>query len=149
MRRCPLGLRRARNRALRFTAASKNTFRGRFPGNDRALVSPREGRAGTGGGTEPPGPCAALVAGLAEEPRVLSHKDMCLVFCAFASWAVKTSDLQAPDAWKTSTYSARLDWAGRAPGDAWHAGKQRYLYRGGKHGVFLLFQSPFRACSLL
>uniref|UniRef100_A0A8B9P4Z0 Uncharacterized protein n=2 Tax=Apteryx TaxID=8821 RepID=A0A8B9P4Z0_APTOW len=26
---------------------------------------------------------------------------MCLVFCAFASWAVKTSDLQAPDAWKT------------------------------------------------
>ncbi|NWV62889.1 PERM1 protein, partial [Malurus elegans] len=29
------------------------------------------------------------------------HKDMCLVFCAFASWAVKTSDLQAPDAWKT------------------------------------------------
>ncbi|XP_030819912.1 PGC-1 and ERR-induced regulator in muscle protein 1 [Camarhynchus parvulus] len=36
-----------------------------------------------------------------EEPRVLSHKDMCLVFCAFASWAVKTSDLQAPDAWKT------------------------------------------------
>ncbi|NXH46656.1 PERM1 protein, partial [Dicaeum eximium] len=37
----------------------------------------------------------------AEDPRVLSHKDMCLVFCAFASWAVKTSDLQAPDAWKT------------------------------------------------
>ncbi|NWT08502.1 PERM1 protein, partial [Vireo altiloquus] len=36
-----------------------------------------------------------------EDPRVLSHKDMCLVFCAFASWAVKTSDLQAPDAWKT------------------------------------------------
>ncbi|XP_062363406.1 PGC-1 and ERR-induced regulator in muscle protein 1 [Cinclus cinclus] len=39
--------------------------------------------------------------GAAEDPRVLSHKDMCLVFCAFASWAVKTSDLQAPDAWKT------------------------------------------------
>uniref|UniRef100_A0A8C0ANH7 Uncharacterized protein n=1 Tax=Buteo japonicus TaxID=224669 RepID=A0A8C0ANH7_9AVES len=32
---------------------------------------------------------------------------MCLVFCAFASWAVKTSDLQAPDAWKTSTYGAQ------------------------------------------
>uniref|UniRef100_A0A8D0BSP4 Uncharacterized protein n=1 Tax=Salvator merianae TaxID=96440 RepID=A0A8D0BSP4_SALMN len=25
---------------------------------------------------------------------------MCLGFLAFASWAVKTSDLQAPDAWK-------------------------------------------------
>ncbi|XP_030363594.1 PGC-1 and ERR-induced regulator in muscle protein 1 [Strigops habroptila] len=34
-------------------------------------------------------------------PLALTHKDMCLVFCAFASWAVKTSDLQAPDAWKT------------------------------------------------
>ncbi|KFV72310.1 Uncharacterized protein C1orf170, partial [Dryobates pubescens] len=32
---------------------------------------------------------------------------MCLVFCAFASWAVKTSDLQAPDAWKTSKYGAQ------------------------------------------
>ncbi|KAM6109020.1 PGC-1 and ERR-induced regulator in muscle protein 1 [Pterocles gutturalis] len=36
-----------------------------------------------------------------EVPLALTHKDMCLVFCAFASWAVKTSDLQAPDAWKT------------------------------------------------
>ncbi|NXI12764.1 PERM1 protein, partial [Irena cyanogastra] len=44
---------------------------------------------------------ALALRGAAEEPRVLSHKDMCLVFCAFASWAVKTSDLQAPDAWKT------------------------------------------------
>uniref|UniRef100_A0A7M4E3E8 PPARGC1 and ESRR induced regulator, muscle 1 n=2 Tax=Crocodylus porosus TaxID=8502 RepID=A0A7M4E3E8_CROPO len=26
---------------------------------------------------------------------------MCLVFVAFASWALKTSNLQAPDAWKT------------------------------------------------
>ncbi|NWY99485.1 PERM1 protein, partial [Loxia curvirostra] len=43
----------------------------------------------------------ALRGKSSEEPRVLSHKDMCLVFCAFASWAVKTSDLQAPDAWKT------------------------------------------------
>uniref|UniRef100_A0A8D2MB31 Uncharacterized protein n=1 Tax=Zonotrichia albicollis TaxID=44394 RepID=A0A8D2MB31_ZONAL len=42
---------------------------------------------------------------------------MCLVFCAFASWAVKTSDLQAPDAWKTSTYSASLERGGRALGD--------------------------------
>ncbi|XP_077167840.1 PGC-1 and ERR-induced regulator in muscle protein 1 isoform X2 [Paroedura picta] len=30
----------------------------------------------------------------------LTHRDMCLVFVAFASWAVKTSNLQAPDAWK-------------------------------------------------
>ncbi|NXI85890.1 PERM1 protein, partial [Rhipidura dahli] len=44
---------------------------------------------------------ALALRGAAEDPRVLSHKDMCLVFCAFASWAMKTSDLQAPDAWKT------------------------------------------------
>ncbi|NWU79442.1 PERM1 protein, partial [Onychorhynchus coronatus] len=43
----------------------------------------------------------ALRGKASEDPRVLTHKDMCLVFCAFASWAVKTSDLQAPDAWKT------------------------------------------------
>nr|XP_056721393.1 PGC-1 and ERR-induced regulator in muscle protein 1 [Euleptes europaea] len=30
----------------------------------------------------------------------LTHRDMCLGFVAFASWAVKTSNLQAPDAWK-------------------------------------------------
>ncbi|CAM5166817.1 unnamed protein product [Eretmochelys imbricata] len=34
-------------------------------------------------------------------PLALTQEDMCLVFVAFASWAVKTSDLQAPDAWKT------------------------------------------------
>ncbi|NXG06286.1 PERM1 protein, partial [Sakesphorus luctuosus] len=44
---------------------------------------------------------ALALRGTAEDPRVLTNKDMCLVFCAFASWAVKTSDLQAPDAWKT------------------------------------------------
>ncbi|NXP20993.1 PERM1 protein, partial [Scytalopus superciliaris] len=44
---------------------------------------------------------ALALRGTAGDPRVLTHKDMCLVFCAFASWAVKTSDLQAPDAWKT------------------------------------------------
>ncbi|NWV29600.1 PERM1 protein, partial [Origma solitaria] len=43
----------------------------------------------------------ALRGKSSEDPRLLSQKDMCLVFCAFASWAVKTSDLQAPDAWKT------------------------------------------------
>ncbi|NXH24677.1 PERM1 protein, partial [Myiagra hebetior] len=47
------------------------------------------------------GTALALRGAAAGEPRVLSHKDMCLVFCAFASWAVRTSDLQAPDAWKT------------------------------------------------
>uniref|UniRef100_A0A8C6D6F5 PPARGC1 and ESRR induced regulator, muscle 1 n=1 Tax=Moschus moschiferus TaxID=68415 RepID=A0A8C6D6F5_MOSMO len=30
-----------------------------------------------------------------------SQKDMCMVFVAFATWAVRTSDLHAPDAWKT------------------------------------------------
>ncbi|NWT38218.1 PERM1 protein, partial [Chroicocephalus maculipennis] len=44
---------------------------------------------------------ALALRGGPEAPLALTHKDMCLVFCAFASWAVKTSDLQAPDAWKT------------------------------------------------
>ncbi|XP_051493529.1 PGC-1 and ERR-induced regulator in muscle protein 1 isoform X2 [Apus apus] len=44
---------------------------------------------------------ALALTGTPEVPLALTHKDMCLVFCAFASWAVKTSDLQAPDAWKT------------------------------------------------
>lgn len=41
------------------------------------------------------------------EPRgpltsfTFSQNDMCLVFVAFATWAVRTSDLHAPDAWKT------------------------------------------------
>ncbi|XP_053431752.1 PGC-1 and ERR-induced regulator in muscle protein 1 [Nycticebus coucang] len=30
-----------------------------------------------------------------------SQNDMCLVFVAFATWAVRTSDLHSPDAWKT------------------------------------------------
>ncbi|XP_054031817.1 PGC-1 and ERR-induced regulator in muscle protein 1 [Dryobates pubescens] len=54
------------------------------------------------GQTEPEGLGMALaLRGGPESPLALTHKDMCLVFCAFASWAVKTSDLQAPDAWKT------------------------------------------------
>ncbi|NXO05029.1 PERM1 protein, partial [Rhinopomastus cyanomelas] len=44
---------------------------------------------------------ALVLRGDPESPLALTQKDMCLVFCAFASWAVKTSDLQAPDAWKT------------------------------------------------
>ncbi|KAM8989753.1 PGC-1 and ERR-induced regulator in muscle protein 1 isoform 1-T2 [Ara ararauna] len=44
---------------------------------------------------------ALALRGNPQIPLALTHKDMCLVFCAFASWAVKTSDLQAPDAWKT------------------------------------------------
>lgn len=41
------------------------------------------------------------------EPRdpltsfTFSQNDMCLVFVAFATWAVRTSDLHTPDAWKT------------------------------------------------
>ncbi|XP_009989656.1 PREDICTED: PGC-1 and ERR-induced regulator in muscle protein 1-like, partial [Tauraco erythrolophus] len=51
---------------------------------------------------QPEGPDMALaLTGRPQAPLALTHKDMCLVFCAFASWAVKTSDLQAPDAWKT------------------------------------------------
>ncbi|NXE26121.1 PERM1 protein, partial [Ardeotis kori] len=54
------------------------------------------------GQVRPEGLDAALaLTGRPEAPLALTHKDMCLVFCAFASWAVKTSDLQAPDAWKT------------------------------------------------
>lgn len=56
---------------------------------------------------------------------MLSHKDMCLVFCAFASWAVKTSDLQAPDAWKTGMCSARLERGGKGSGREINPG---YLY---------------------
>uniref|UniRef100_A0A663LTF6 Uncharacterized protein n=1 Tax=Athene cunicularia TaxID=194338 RepID=A0A663LTF6_ATHCN len=40
---------------------------------------------------------------------------MCLVFCAFASWAVKTSDLQAPDAWKTTVGQVCIPSFGPAP----------------------------------
>lgn len=34
-------------------------------------------------------------------PLTFSQNDMCLVFVAFATWAVRTSDLHTPDAWKT------------------------------------------------
>ncbi|XP_074831658.1 PGC-1 and ERR-induced regulator in muscle protein 1 [Carettochelys insculpta] len=45
-----------------------------------------------------------MAPALAERPHpplALTQEDLCLVFVAFASWAVKTSNLQAPDAWKT------------------------------------------------
>ncbi|XP_019513962.1 PREDICTED: PGC-1 and ERR-induced regulator in muscle protein 1 [Hipposideros armiger] len=48
-----------------------------------------------------------LVVRQAGEPRgpltafTFSQNDMCLVFVAFATWAVRTSDLHTPDAWKT------------------------------------------------
>lgn len=58
-----------------------------------------------------PSPTAAeqldLVLRQAGEPLgpltsfTFSQKDMCLVFVAFATWAVRSSDLHAPDAWKT------------------------------------------------
>uniref|UniRef100_A0A8C3NEJ1 Uncharacterized protein n=1 Tax=Geospiza parvula TaxID=87175 RepID=A0A8C3NEJ1_GEOPR len=75
---------------------------------------------------------------------------MCLVFCAFASWAVKTSDLQAPDAWKTSTCSARLERAGKGSRGRWQGGKSGYLYLQlplGKCSLFLVLQSRFCAFS--
>ncbi|NWH77236.1 PERM1 protein, partial [Piaya cayana] len=53
------------------------------------------------GQTQPGVDMTLALTGRPEAPLTLTHKDMCLVFCAFASWAVKTSDLQAPDAWKT------------------------------------------------
>ncbi|XP_025906863.1 PGC-1 and ERR-induced regulator in muscle protein 1 [Nothoprocta perdicaria] len=60
------------------------------------LAPPGCGRA------QPGAPDMTLaLTGRPAAPLVLTHKDMCLVFCAFASWAVRTSDLQAPDAWKT------------------------------------------------
>ncbi|NXM64561.1 PERM1 protein, partial [Illadopsis cleaveri] len=80
---------------------------GQAPSPSQALVPRRSGEelalVPLGGAQVWPedGDTALALAGAAEDPRVLSHKDMCLVFCAFASWAVKTSDLQAPDAWKT------------------------------------------------
>ncbi|NXP78974.1 PERM1 protein, partial [Ramphastos sulfuratus] len=78
-----------------------------------------------GGQAQPEGVDMALaLRGGPERPLALTHKDMCLVFCAFASWAVKTSDLQAPDAWKTSMYGAlsggrrvgRVSWWGEGQG---------------------------------
>ncbi|CAK7318046.1 PGC-1 and ERR-induced regulator in muscle protein 1 [Vulpes lagopus] len=67
---------------------------------------------GVGPGTLPePSPATAeqlsLAVKQAGEPRDLltsftfSQNDMCLVFVAFATWAVRTSDLHTPDAWKT------------------------------------------------
>ncbi|KAK1204520.1 PERM1 protein, partial [Pygoscelis papua] len=84
-------------------------IRGQAPG-PQALVRRRSGEklplvplAPLGRGqVQPEGLDMALaLTGRPEAPLALTHKDMCLVFCAFASWAVKTSDLQAPDAWKT------------------------------------------------
>ena len=44
---------------------------------------------------------------------------MCMVFVAFATWAVRTSDLHAPDAWKTGLwgrggvgYCPEVQWRG-------------------------------------
>ncbi|NXK56152.1 PERM1 protein, partial [Chauna torquata] len=84
-------------------------------GRGQVPVSPALVRRGSGeqltlvplaalgrGQVQPQGLDMALaLRGRPEAPLPLTHKDMCLVFCAFASWAVKTSDLQAPDAWKT------------------------------------------------
>ncbi|XP_044092191.1 PGC-1 and ERR-induced regulator in muscle protein 1 [Neovison vison] len=67
---------------------------------------------GVGPGTPPePSPTTAEQLSLAVRQAgglrgplpslTLSQNDMCLVFVAFATWAVRTSDLHTPDAWKT------------------------------------------------
>ncbi|KAJ1145057.1 hypothetical protein NDU88_011349 [Pleurodeles waltl] len=45
---------------------------------------------------------AIAIRGAHPRQLVIGQGDMCLVFLAFATWAVKTTDLQAPDAWKTA-----------------------------------------------
>ncbi|XP_041275489.1 PGC-1 and ERR-induced regulator in muscle protein 1 isoform X2 [Onychostruthus taczanowskii] len=93
--------------ALRSLLQRQGQLRGGQASTSQALVPRRSGEelalVPLGGAQVWPEDAdeALALRGAAEEPRVLSHKDMCLVFCAFASWAVKTSDLQAPDAWKT------------------------------------------------
>nr|XP_008529839.1 PREDICTED: PGC-1 and ERR-induced regulator in muscle protein 1-like [Equus przewalskii]XP_008529840.1 PREDICTED: PGC-1 and ERR-induced regulator in muscle protein 1-like [Equus przewalskii] len=78
----------------------------------QATENPRSVPHGVGPGT-PPEPCPATAEQLnlavrqAGEPWgpltsfTFSQNDMCLVFVAFATWAVRTSDLHTPDAWKT------------------------------------------------
>ncbi|XP_054856968.1 PGC-1 and ERR-induced regulator in muscle protein 1 [Eublepharis macularius] len=48
----------------------------------------------------PEDPRMALMSPERPLQLALTHRDMCLGFVAFASWAVKSSNLQAPDAWK-------------------------------------------------
>ncbi|KAI5252912.1 Pgc-1 And Err-Induced Regulator In Muscle Protein 1 [Manis pentadactyla] len=78
----------------------------------RATEAPRPVPRGVGPGTlSEPSPGAAqqlrLVARQAGEPQdplaafTFNQNDMCLMFVAFATWAVRTSDLHTPDAWKT------------------------------------------------
>ncbi|KAM7030833.1 PGC-1 and ERR-induced regulator in muscle protein 1 [Acridotheres tristis] len=94
-------------RALRSLLQRQMQLGGEQGSSSQALVPRRSGEelalVPLGGAQVWPedGDTALALRGAAEDPRLLSHKDMCLVFCAFASWAVKTSDLQAPDAWKT------------------------------------------------
>ncbi|NXA80940.1 PERM1 protein, partial [Thryothorus ludovicianus] len=94
--------------ALRSLLQRRVQLQGGQASTSQALVPRRSGEnlalvplGGAQGWPQDADPALALRGAAAEDPRVLSHKDMCLVFCAFASWAVKTSDLQAPDAWKT------------------------------------------------
>ncbi|XP_054302206.1 PGC-1 and ERR-induced regulator in muscle protein 1 [Pongo pygmaeus] len=76
----------------------------------QALEPPRSASQGAGPGT-PLMPAVVerlhLALRRAGELRgpvpsfAFSQNDMCLVFVAFATWAVRTSDLHTPDAWKT------------------------------------------------
>nr|XP_019567716.1 PREDICTED: PGC-1 and ERR-induced regulator in muscle protein 1 [Rhinolophus sinicus]XP_019567717.1 PREDICTED: PGC-1 and ERR-induced regulator in muscle protein 1 [Rhinolophus sinicus]XP_019567718.1 PREDICTED: PGC-1 and ERR-induced regulator in muscle protein 1 [Rhinolophus sinicus] len=78
----------------------------------QAAELPRPAPQGVESGTPPETSQATaeqldLVVRQAGEPRgpltafTFSQNDMCLVFVAFATWAVRTSDLHTPDAWKT------------------------------------------------
>lgn len=84
---------------------------------------------------------APLPAGRPEAPLALTHKDMCLVFCAFASWAVKTSDLQAPDAWKTGVWCVGLGKEGVCREEGRDAITKMCWWKNA--AVFLLFQRCF------
>ncbi|XP_033288449.1 PGC-1 and ERR-induced regulator in muscle protein 1 isoform X2 [Orcinus orca] len=82
----------------------------------QATEPPRSVPWDVGTGT-PPGPSPASAKQLAPAIRqagvprgpltsfTFSQNDMCLVFVAFATWAVRTSDLHAPDAWKTGLWA--------------------------------------------
>lgn len=89
---------------------------------------------------------APLPTGRPEAPLALTHKDMCLVFCAFASWAVKTSDLQAPDAWKTGVWCVGLGEDGVCREEGGDPITEMCWWENA--AVFLLFQRCFLTSSI-
>ncbi|KFO31739.1 PGC-1 and ERR-induced regulator in muscle protein 1 isoform X1 [Fukomys damarensis] len=90
----------------------EDRFRGEVPPIPLLQLQTLETPRNIGTRTPPePGPAiveqlslAAKRAGELRRPLTsftFSQNDMCLVFVALATWAVRTSDLQTPDAWKT------------------------------------------------